>query len=113
MIPAGSLRHKISIENQADGNDATTGERTTVWTLIDNRRAKIKPLRGAELSPASGELLEVTAKIFIRYDSSLSAISSRTRITDLNNGDVYDVESVINIDEENRIIELMAAKRSR
>ena len=113
MIPAGSLRHRVRIENQTASNDATTGERSSVWTTLADRRAQIKPLRGAELTPESGETGEVTAKITLRYEAAFSAITIKTRVTDLDSNDVYDIESLINISEENRVIELMAVKRSR
>ncbi|WP_299081715.1 phage head closure protein [uncultured Paraglaciecola sp.] len=113
MISAGALRHRIRLERQESSNDPVTGERLQSWITLADRRGHIKPVRGSELIPTSGETSQITAKIMLRYDATLSGLNPKDRAIDLAAGDIYDIDSVINVEEGDRVIELMCTERSR
>lgn len=113
MIPAGALRHKVRIEQRSSTVSAANGKRSDVWTELATRRAKVKHLRASEGTPESGEIGKLYTEISIRYDSTVSTITQENRIILLPDGDIFDIESPINIGEENRVIVIQCINRSR
>lgn len=97
-----NLRHKITIQSETRTSDGAGGWDRT-WTNFANARAEIKPLRGAEQFRAMNLEDSITHKITIRYRSG---ITSHMRI--VFGTRIMNIRSVINIDERNRWLEIMA-----
>jgi SPP1 family predicted phage head-tail adaptor len=101
---SGRLRHFAIIERQ-DTTPDTYGQLENIWTTIADRSVSVEPLNGREYFNASGERSEVTTRIRMRYDSETAQIKPYDRITI---GDaVYDIVSVINVQQRNRELVLM------
>lgn len=111
MIPAGSLRHKVTLESRTATKDAT-GQRAYTWSTLATVRAAIKTGFARESGTASGTVESKSTIITIRYSSTVAALNSDDRVTDANTGTVYDIESVTNKNEENRILELTCTEKS-
>ena len=102
---AGRLHKKILIESVSEVRDSR-GETTQTWSTTITTRAAIAPLRGREYFEAHQENREVTHKIIIRYQSG---ITPKMRINF--NGRYFDIESIINVEERNRELNLMCVER--
>lgn len=100
----GRLRHKVTLQRQ-DTTQNAVGERTLTYTDLATRRVRIEPLNGREYFEEGAEKAEVTARIRLRYDNSLSDLGSGDRV--VHGAVVYDIKSVINVEERNRELVLM------
>lgn len=106
-------RHKVKIQTMAPstsvfGTDPNKETPTTVAT----RRAAIRPMAGDELFRAQQFHAEVSTQITLRYDDTLALLSPKYRIVDANStGRIYDVLSVINMEERDREIRILAKER--
>lgn len=71
-MKAGSLRHKITIQENAALNDAA-GSQKPVWQDVCTVQAAIKPLSGRELIVSQAENSEISVRIVIRYRTGITA----------------------------------------
>jgi len=71
-MKAGSLRQKITIQENAALNDAT-GSQKPVWQDVCTVQAAIKPLSGRELIVSQAENSEISVRIVIRYRAGITA----------------------------------------
>ena len=101
---AGRLRHWITIQNP-EKTQNEVGETMRVWIDLARVPAAVEPVSGKEYFGAKQTLSEVTHRIKVRY---LAGISTRSRI--LFNGREFDIQSVINHDERNRELDIMATE---
>lgn len=86
-LKAGTLRHRIQIQERVTSQDPATGEQVLSWsTRWDKVPAAINPLSVREFIAAQKEGSEVSAKIVIRYRSGVNA---SMRI--LHGGRVYNI----------------------
>lgn len=102
---AGRLRHRITIQNPTKQRNAV-GETVLAWTDLATVPAAVEPVSGKEFFAAKQIIAEVTHKIRTRY---LLGVSPQSRI--LFNGREFEVNSVINPDERNRELEIMATEK--
>lgn len=73
-LNAGSLRHRVAIDRRDYLQNAITGEVTTAWIEIAaSVPAKVEPLSGREYIAAAKTESTISARITIRYKSSLNA----------------------------------------
>ena len=106
MIRAGTLRHPIKIEsNQTTINDYN--EPVEQWTTLHTTRANIKPLKGNENFISDQIHAETTHLITMRY---LKPLDTSMRINF--NGRFFDILSIINIEEKNRALQILAKEQS-
>jgi len=105
-MQAGQRRHYISIEQVAESQDAR-GELTKTWTEYANAWSEIKPVRGREYFQAHAENVAADTRIILPY---LSGITSKMRVRF--GSRIYDIETVINIDERNRELNLMCVEHT-
>ena len=97
----GDLRHRVQIQNKTVQTDELQ-QQSDVWLAYANVWASVRPVKGREYFAARQENAEVTAVVTMRY---LSGITPDMRIVF---GDrVFEIVSVINVDERNRVLELM------
>jgi SPP1 family predicted phage head-tail adaptor len=67
-LPAGKLRHRITIERKTHLQDPTTGSLTPSWSPVaQNIHAAVEPLSGREFIAAAQTQNAISARITIRY----------------------------------------------
>jgi len=99
----GRYRHRITIERQQTVLDPDTNEPTKTWVPFAKRWATIQPLRSREYWAAAQVQSEATHTIRMRYTPGIRSdmrIVFKDRIFDI-------VGPPRNLDEENRITELL------
>ena len=101
---AGALRHKVRIDSRTVTQDAAGGS-TVTWTEFDTMRASIEPFEGREFFEAHAINELYTVRIRMRYKAGMD---TDKRIVDTATGDVYDVQSIINVGRRNREMEIIA-----
>ena len=101
------MRHVVQIERQSKATDEY-GALVDVWNQVALKRASIEPINGREYFAQSGEHAEVTTRIRMRHDAVTGAMKPLDRV--LHRGDVYDVISVISVQERNRETVLMCKR---
>lgn len=87
-IPAGKLRHRITIQAKSTGRDACGGELPAAWTDFASVRASVEPLQGREYRSPSGDQAEATTRFRLRY---LPGVTASMRV--LCEGRVYNLVS--------------------
>jgi len=103
---SGLLRHRIDIETQPQTADAY-GDIVEPYTAVySGVPASVIPLRGVQLEQASATANSVSHKVSLRYLSGI-APSQRVKF----GSRYFDIESVINIRELNRDLELMCIEQ--
>lgn len=71
-MKAGSLRHRVTIQQRAD-TQSSMGGMTEAWsTYAADVPAEIVPLSGREFVAAGAQRGEIIARIMVRYDSGLT-----------------------------------------
>ena len=101
---AGKLRERITIQQQSVIQGAY-GEVKNLWSTLTSVWAKVEQLKGREYFTSNERHAEVNTRITIRYRSD---ILPKMRISYKNY--IYDIKSIINIDEEDVFMELMCEK---
>jgi len=101
---SGNLKHKIEIQTYIEtSNDF--GEVTKGYSTFKTVYASITPLAGKEYFASKQLNAEVSHKIECRY---LSGVLPNMRI--LYGARVFNIESVINIREANKTLQIMAVE---
>lgn len=100
-ITAGKLRHRIVIQQLAEGEN-DMGDIVQTWTDFAAVWASIEPLSGREYFSAQQVTSETTGRIRMRYRAGVLATM---RV--LFGGQTYRILSVINPEERNIELELM------
>lgn len=101
-MQAGKLRHAVNIEVVTETPDGMGGI-TKSWATWKSVRAAIWPISGKELIEAQKLEAKLTHRIRIRY---LSGLTPKHRIK--LGSRIFKIHSVINFNERNREIEIMA-----
>jgi SPP1 family predicted phage head-tail adaptor len=78
------------------------GGPTQTWATYKETRGQIKPIRGREYFDNAAVQGEVTHKVTLRY---VKGVTPKMRIK--YDGRTFEITSVINIEEANRVLELM------
>jgi SPP1 family predicted phage head-tail adaptor len=99
---AGDLIHFITFELAVEVADGYGGKNVT-WQEFAEVQAKVTPLSGSERFHAMRKESDITHKIIMRYSSW---VDSTYRINF--NGRIMEIDSVINLEERNRWIEIKA-----
>lgn len=101
---SGNLKHKIDITSYADvKNDF--GEVEKSFSVFKTTYASIVPVSGKEYFASKQTNAEVSHKIECRF---ISGITPSMRI--VYGARVFNIESVINIREANKILQIMATE---
>lgn len=102
---AGQLRHRVNIQRQVETQNAY-GEPEVSWSnVVTDIWASIEPLRGKEFFAAKQFNAEIEARIRMRYRSDVTA---KMRI--LHGSNEYYIDSVINVGERDRELQLMCTR---
>jgi len=99
---SGTLRHKITFLQPSTATNAI-GEGIDSWVLFNTARAQIIPINGKEYFSASQVQSQVTHKIKTRF---LPGLTTDMRISF--NDRIFDIQSIINFQERNSALVLMA-----
>lgn len=89
MIAAGTLRHRINIEQRASGADAL-GQPVETWDLVTTAWADVRHLGGIEALKAGADVAILRASIRIRHRIGLVA---GMRVT--HEGKYYNIKAVL------------------
>lgn len=102
---AGRLNKRVTLQRRASGED-DFGQPVETWNPIATRWASIRPLAGREYFAAHGQNSAVNTEIRIRYDNTVAGLVAADRV--LFGSTVYDIESVINPNQSNDELVIMA-----
>lgn len=97
----GKLRHRITLQSKVTVKDPE-GIVTETWTDVATVWAAVEPIRGREYFQAAAVNAENTVRFRIRYRSGITPVM---RV--VYNGRTFNVQSVIDVDERYREIQLM------
>ena len=100
----GILRHRATIQQLVNIDDGAGGSIET-WENVATVWAAIEPLRGNERYTAQQVQSTLTHKVTIRYREG---IKPQMRLT--YEGRIFDIESVIDIEERHRWLELLCSE---
>jgi SPP1 family predicted phage head-tail adaptor len=98
---AGDLRHRVAIQTASESAD-TLGEMTKSWSTVATVWAALWPLRGAEREEAGQIKAQVSHRMRLRYNATLTG---KHRL--LLGTRVFNIGSVINFDERRHELELL------
>jgi SPP1 family predicted phage head-tail adaptor len=101
FVKIGKLRHRIAIEHVAE-TQAADGSVLENWSEYVFAHASIEPISGREYFAAQTTQADATHRICMRY---LAGIEPKMRVKF--GSRIFDILSVINIDERNRELQLM------
>ncbi len=101
---AGKLRHQVTIKKPIETQNAY-GEPEVRWQDIATVWAQVEPLRGREYFASKQMVAEVEVRITIRYRSDVTAKMKIAKGTD-----DYLIETIINVMERNRELQLMCKR---
>ena len=102
---AGRLRFRVDIQQPVETQNSY-GEPEVTWTdVATGIWAGIEPLRGREFFAARQVNAEIESRIVMRYRSDVKA---KYRI--LHGTDEYYIDTVINVGERNRELQLMCTR---
>lgn len=106
MIPAGILRHRITIEQYTVTGRNVIGGEVKEWVPVATVWAAVEPIRGREFFAAHQVNAEVTTRIRIRY---LPGVAPTMRVQFGNR--TYDIRTVIDVDERHLELQLMCVEK--
>jgi len=104
-VRIGSLRHRVEIQ-QYDGSKDALNQPVENWTTVGTRWAEVKPLSGREFELAKQMHSETTHQIQMRY----AELDSSMRL--VHEGRIYNLLSIINTDQRNIELVIMAKEAS-
>jgi SPP1 family predicted phage head-tail adaptor len=99
---AGLLRELVTVQQRISTQDPY-GQAVDAWSEVAKTWASVQPLRGNERFTAAQTKAAIDTKVTMRFRNDV--MPGRNRI--LFGARVLDVESVINIDERDRTIEIL------
>lgn len=101
----GKLKHRVTIERMARVRDPETNEVIEQWHPFVTRWASVEPIRGREYWAAAQTQSEVTHTVRMRYTEG---ITPSMRL--VHRGRTFDIKVIRNLDEENRVTEILATE---
>lgn len=104
---AGLLRHRIRIDERVE-TQQTDGGTTTTWREYSETRARFEVLTGREFLASDEIRGETSHRITMRY---LPGLRKSMRIVRLDDERVFDITSIVNLDERNRTLILLANEK--
>lgn len=104
MISAGRLRELVTIQRATSARDSH-GQPIETWSAHTTWRCEIAPVRGREYFAAQQFAAETTHKLTGHW---ISGVLPTDRV--LHGSRVFRIESVINVGERNRVLELMCVE---
>lgn len=106
QLNAAELKHRIEFQKTTQTSDGAGGW-TESWTTIATVWAKIEPVKSYERFIAMQTETYTTHKITCRYNANITTAKRA-----LFNGRLFDVTGVINVEEDNSVLHIMATEGS-
>jgi len=106
MIQSGTLKHRIIFQQKTNVSDGM-GSSYEKWSTFATRWAAIWPVKAMERIENAQEGQETTHRIKIRY---LAGVTAQMRV--LYGSRTFEINSVINPDEANRELEILATEET-
>lgn len=106
---AGELRHRVRVERNTPTFNSFN-EPVPSWGLLAETFAAIVPLRGRERYQAMQVQADEDLRLTMRYDSRLATLRASDRVVFVVGGKTYDIKAVMNVDERQRRIDVMATE---
>lgn len=104
-MPAGALRHAVTILAPSASADAS-GEPVQTWSTLMTTRASMRALTIREQVQDSQLVSQATHMILIRYVGNANRIVSGQRVVRVLGGDVFLIQGVDNVLYRNRVLKL-------
>jgi SPP1 family predicted phage head-tail adaptor len=101
---AMNLNTRVTIQRRGTTQD-TAGQTVETWSDTGTVWGSIRPISGREYFAASGERAEVTHEIMLRYGIT---VAPRDRVK--HGTRLFDIKSVLNVDEMSRYLKLMCVE---
>ena len=108
-LSAGTLRKRITLQQQSTSVD-TYGQQITTWTDVATVWASIEPSVGRELMAAQAVRLDQPTTITMRWQSAFASPKAVAAMRVVYNGRIFNIYSVENEDERNRMLTLLASE---
>ena len=99
----GRLKHRVTVQSKTT-QDGPYGEPQVTWNDVVTTWAAVEPLRGREFFEAQADQSETEVRIVMRHRE----IATDDRI--VHQGKVYDIQSIINPDEVDHMLEIMCTQ---
>lgn len=109
-LRSGSLSRPITFQSRSTSQDAA-GEQISTWSDIKTVYAMFEGLSAAEIAKVAALYTDVTHRITVRYDDAFlrdPKLVASYRI--VYNGRYFNIKGSMNLNEEDRIVELMASE---
>ena len=106
---AGELRRRITFQRRSTTQDAS-GQQSASWSDIVTVWAGIESISAREQMAAQAVQSEVTHRIKVRYRIELASPMNSTTYRILYGTRVFGITGAMNINERNRMIEMMASE---
>lgn len=91
-MQSGKLRHRLSLQEQKQTQDTTTGHLVVEWQEVGKLWASVEPLSAREFIAAKTHQSQVSARIVIR---ATEGINASQRLVDTRTGAIYNIEGVL------------------
>lgn len=101
----GKLRHQIEIQSYTT-TPSSTGQPVKTWSTDTTVWSWIRPMSGKEQLSGQQAVGEITHKVVIRYDDSIS-VSNRIKFGTR----YFDINFIGNYDERNIYMEIMCKEK--
>lgn len=101
---AGRLRRRVTVHYKVVVKDAY-GAETITWTTLGTYWGAVEPLHGREFTDQKMDGAELTTRIVIRFQPGVTIAPHTHRVTW--SGHLYDIQSVVNVDERRRETQLI------
>lgn len=101
----GALRHLVTIQKQVETQN-TYGAPEVTWSDVAEKVwCRIEPLRGREYFAAKQVNADIEARVVMRYRNDITA---KMRL--LHGMNEYYIDTIINVDERDRELQLMCTR---
>ena len=107
---AGDYNRRITVQSITDGSPDSRGERSQTVATYDVLWAKVEPLRGREFYSSDSSITHHAVVFKVRYSTTSAAITADGYQV-LYGGNVYDLESVVDVDEGHKEVHIRGVRR--
>jgi SPP1 family predicted phage head-tail adaptor len=109
-VRIGRKTQRITFERRSEAANELYGDTfDEVWSTYISAWASVAPVKGREFTGQDRTQSQITHRFYVRYTGQTALLGTNDRIVWRNN--VYDIQSIIDIDGRRREIEIMAIGR--
>lgn len=109
LARAGALNRRVTLQQRSTSQDSY-GEPALTWTDLVTVWAAIEPLSGRELELAQKVASEVTHRMSLRYQSTLTDPKAVATLRARYHTRVFDIHAVMNEEEANVLLHLLVSE---